>query len=110
MAIDSLAADLPGVLEGFQNMLFERAREFREENTVSVDTWDDLVDVFKDGSSKFVWAHWDGTQETEAAIKEETKVTIRCIPLEGQGPAAEPGTCIKTGAPSKQRVLFAKAY
>ncbi len=110
MAIDSLATDLPGVLDGFQNMLLERARAFREDNTVSVDTWDDFVDVFKDGTSKFVWAHWDATRETEAAIKEETKVTIRCIPLEGQGPAAEPGKCIKTGAPSGQRVLFAKAY
>ncbi|MCP4675867.1 MAG: proline--tRNA ligase [Deltaproteobacteria bacterium] len=110
MPIDSLAANLPGVLDDFQNMLLERAKAFRVANTVSVDTWDDFVDVFKDGSSKFVWAHWDGSRETEAAIKEETKVTIRCIPLEGQGPQIEPGKCVKTGAPSEQRVLFAKAY
>jgi prolyl-tRNA synthetase len=108
--MSTLAEDLPGILDTFQNALLERAIQFREANTVSVDTWDDFLDVFKGGESKFAWAHWDGTKETEAKIKEETKVTVRCIPLEGQGPAPEPGTCIKTGKPSSQRVLFAKAY
>ena len=92
-------------------MLFRsRARAHREANTVHLDTWDDLLETFKEGQSKFAWAHWDGTSETEAAIKEETKVTIRCIPLPGQGPDAEPGACIKTGNPSPRRVLFAKSY
>jgi prolyl-tRNA synthetase len=108
--MSTLAEDLPGILDTFQNSLLERAIAFREANTVSVNTWDDFLEVFKDNESKFVWAHWDGTKETEAQIKEETKVTVRCIPLEGQGPAPEPGTCIKTGKPSTQRVLFAKAY
>ncbi len=110
LPLETLAQDLPGILDHFQATLLGRAEKFREENTVSVDTWDDFIDVFKDGASKFVWAHWDGTAETEAAIKEETRVTVRCIPLAGQGPAPEPGTCIKTGNPSPCRVLFAKAY
>jgi prolyl-tRNA synthetase len=109
-AIDTLAEKLPGILDDFQDSLLVRARTFREENTVSVDTWDDFTDVFKDGQSKFVWAHWDGTAETETKIKEETKATIRCLALPGQGPASEPGKCIKTGEPSKRRVLYAKAY
>ena len=65
---------------------------------------------FEDGQSKFVWAHWDGTIETELAIKDATKATLRCIPLDGEGPAAEPGKCIKSGGASAQRVLFAKNY
>jgi prolyl-tRNA synthetase len=110
MKIDTLADDMPGVLDGFQKMLLERALKFREENTVTLDTWDDFKDVFSDGQSKFAWCHWDGTRETEAKIKEETKVTIRCIPLPGQGPAPEEGKCIRTGKPSSQRVLMAKSY
>jgi prolyl-tRNA synthetase len=110
MALDTLAADLPTVFDRFQKMLFERAKIFREENTVTLDTWDEFLDVFKDGASKFVWAHWDGTSETEGAIKDETKVTIRCLPLSGEGPEPSPGKCIKTGKDSARRVLFAKAY
>jgi prolyl-tRNA synthetase len=106
----TLAEDLPGVLDEFQTFLFDRAKRFREENTVSVDTWSDFLDVFAEGESKFVWAHWDGTAETEAKIKEETKVTIRCIPLPGQGPEPEPGQCIRTENPSARRVLFSKSY
>ena len=68
------------------------------------------LDVFAGEGSKFVHAHWDGTAETEKAIKDETKVTIRCLPLAGDGPPSEPGKCIKTGKPSARRVLFAKAY
>lgn len=110
MKIDTLADDMPGVLDGFQKSLLDRALKFREDNTVSVDTWDDFKDVFANGASKFVWCHWDGTRETETKIKEETKVTVRCVPLLGQGPDPEPGKCIKTGAPSKQRVLMSKSY
>jgi len=98
------------ILDEFQRFLYERALKFREANTVSVDTWDDFVAVFKGEGSKFVYAHWDGTAATEKAIKEATKATIRCLPYEGQGPAAAPGACIKTGAPSARRVLFAKNY
>jgi prolyl-tRNA synthetase len=110
MPLDTLAQDLPGVLDTFQQSLLARARAWREENTVILDTWDDFVDLFKDGGSKFAWCHWDGTAETEALIKEETKATIRCIPLEGYGPEPEPGSCIRSGKPSEQRVLYAKAY
>jgi prolyl-tRNA synthetase len=98
------------VLDELQQDLFARALARREANTVSVDSWDDFAAVFEGSASKFVYAHWDGTTETELAIKAATKATVRCIPFEGQGPTAEPGACIKTGAPSKQRVLFAKNY
>jgi prolyl-tRNA synthetase len=94
-------------LDGFQKQLFERALGRREANTVKVDTWDDFKSIFAGENSKFVMAHWDGTRETEAKVKEETKVTIRCIPLDSPD---EPGTCIVTGKPSPRRVLFAKSY
>ncbi len=94
-------------LDGFQAELFESARKRRDENTVQLDSWDDFLGVYADGNSKFVLAHWDGTTETETAIKDETRVTIRCIPEDAP---EEKGACIKTGAPSKRRVLFAKAY
>ena len=105
-----LGVEIGRRLDAFQGQLFDRALAMREENTVLVDTWDDFVSVFEGGMSKIVYAHWDGTTEPELAIKEATKATIRCIPLEGQGPAAEPGACIKTGNASAQRVLFAKNY
>ena len=68
------------------------------------------LETFSGETSKFAWCHWDGTAQTEAAIKADTKVTIRCIPLAGEGPPPEAGTCIKSGKPSAQRVLMAKAY
>ena len=110
IAIDTLATQIPGILDDFQQMLLARAEKFRDDNTVTVDTWDDFLGVFQDGQSKFAWCHWDGTRETEMRIKEETSVTIRCIPLPGQGPAPEPGRCIRTGNPSAGRVLMARAY
>ena len=110
LPMQDLGVSLGKVLDEFQTMLFRRALEFREKNTVSIDSWKDFTDVFADQGSKFVHAHWDGTTATELAIKEATKATIRCIPLYDQGAAPQPGTCIKTGAPSRQRVLFAKNY
>jgi len=107
---DGLGVEIGKRLDRFQEELYERALKMREENTHLVDSWDDFVAAFEGSKSSFVYAHWDGTTETELAIKEATKATIRCIPLEGEGPAAEPGQCIKTGAPSAQRVLFAKNY
>jgi len=98
------------LLDGFQTTLFERARALREAQTTTVDSWDDFRTVFDGQGSKFVWAHWDGTEATELAIKEETKATIRLLPLAGQGPEPEPGRCVKTGAASARRVLFAKNY
>jgi prolyl-tRNA synthetase len=98
------------ILDEFQVFLFERAKAFRDANSLSVDSWAEFEKVFEGPGSKFVWAHWDGTTETELAIKEQTKATVRCIPLAGQGPTPEAGTCVKTGKPSAQRVLFSKNY
>ena len=110
LPMDGLGVSVGKLLDEFQQKLFDDAVARREKNTISVDTWDDFVDAFSDGQSRFVWAHWDGTGETEKAIKDATKATIRCLPLEGEGPDAAPGECIKTGAASAQRVLFAKNY
>ena len=110
LPMDGIGAAVGKVLDELQADLFNRALARREANTVSVDTWDDFTAAFEGSSSRFVYAHWDGTTETELAIKEATKATVRCIPLEGQGPEVEPGKCIKTGQPSAQRVLFAKNY
>jgi prolyl-tRNA synthetase len=94
----------------YQDMLLARAREQLTAGMVTLDTWEQFEQVFANEDSKFAWCHWDGTAETEKAIKEKTKVTIRCIPLPGQGPEPEPGTCIFSGKPSPRRVLMAKAY
>ncbi|MEW6071096.1 MAG: proline--tRNA ligase [Planctomycetota bacterium] len=98
------------LLDGFQALLFRRMDERTKANTVLVDDWDEFRAIFADQGSKFVYAHWDGTTETELAIKEETKATIRLLPFAEDGPPAEPGACIKTGRPSARRVLFAKNY
>ena len=90
--------------------LFQRALAFRQSNMTKVDAWSDFEAVFADQGSKFVLAHWDGTTETELAIKEATKATIRCIPLPDEGLDDGAGMCVKTGKPSAQRVLFAKNY
>ena len=110
LSMQDLGLSVGKVLDEMQKSLFESAKARQAENTVSIDTWQDFEAVFADGQSKFVWAHWDGTTETELAIKEATKATIRCLPLPGQGPAPETGRCIKSGKPSTQRVLFAKNY
>jgi prolyl-tRNA synthetase len=100
------------LLAEIQRNLFDRALKFRNENTHRVDTWEEFAEAFKgEGGGGLVLAHWDGTSETEALISDETKATIRCIPLDPLHPDdALPGKCVKTGRPSKQRVVFAKAY
>lgn len=107
---DDLSELVRARLDGFQQTLFDNALARRQAAEVSLDSWDDFVSTFENPQGSFVWAHWDGTGETELEIKAATKATIRCIPLPGEGPEPEPGTCIKTGRPSTQRVLFAKAY
>ena len=97
-------------LLAYQSALLEAARARMAANTVTLDTWEEFEATFAGEGSKFAWCHWDGSVETEAAIKAKTKATVRCIPLEGQGPAPEPGVCIYSGKPSAQRVLMAKAY
>lgn len=103
---EGLDAYIEDLLKSIQTNLFEKAKAHRAEKTTLVDTYDEFKDVL---SSKggFISAHWDGTEETEEKIKDETKATIRCIPLEG---SKEEGKCIYSGKPSQQRVLFAKAY
>jgi prolyl-tRNA synthetase len=97
-------------LKRYQDELLRQAEARRTAMTVTLDRWEDFLDVFAGDKSSFAWCHWDGTAETEAAIKAETKASIRCVPMAGQGPVPEEGKCIKTGRPSKQRVLIAKAY
>lgn len=103
-------ADLPNkivhLLEHIQNNLYTRALDFRTANTHTANTWDEFVEML-DGAGGFIHAHWDGTSETEEKIKEMTKATIRCIPLNNK---QESGNCILTGNPSNQRVIFARAY
>lgn len=107
--LDGIADSVRLELEAMQSALFQKAKAFREANTVRLDRYDELVELMKT-ESKFVYAHWDGTRETEAKVKAETGATIRCMPLEGQGFEAEPGVCMVTGRPSTQRVIWAKSY
>ncbi|SRR5690554_316032 len=93
-------------LDAIQKNLFDRAAKFRDENTTYVDTYEEFKEVL-DGKGGFIYAHWDGTEETEAQIKEETKATIRCIPFDRK---EEKGRDMITGKPSEGRVLFARAY
>jgi prolyl-tRNA synthetase len=101
---------LPGciekLLEEIQENIYQKAIKFKTENTVEVDTYDEFKRML-DEQPGFLSAHWDGTPETEQKIKDETKATIRCIPLDNK---QEAGKCILTGRPSAQRVLFARAY
>ncbi|HHG86091.1 MAG TPA: proline--tRNA ligase [Bacteroidetes bacterium] len=97
---------IQGLLAEIQSNLLERAKAFRKENSHVVDSYEELKSIIN-GKGGFVYAHWDGTTETANKIKEETKATIRCIPLEAE---AEAGVCVYSGKPSKQRVIFAKSY
>ncbi len=106
VSIDNLANHISQLLEEIQQSIFEKALSFRNNNIRKVDTWDEFVQTL-DEKAGFISAHWDGTSETEEKIKEKTKATIRCIPLNN---TQEEGKCILTGNPSKQRVLFARAY
>jgi prolyl-tRNA synthetase len=103
---DGLADTIESLLEEIQQNIYKKALSFREENTTSVDTYEEFKRLL-DEKPGFIAAHWDGTPETEQKIKDETKATIRCIPLNNK---QEAGNCILTGKPSTQRVLFARAY
>ena len=106
VAIDGIDAHVKNLLNEIQEAIYNRALEFRNTSIHEVNTWDEFVDVINNKGG-FVSAHWDGTGETEEKIKELTKATIRCIPLNNP---EESGACILSGKPSSQRVLFAKAY
>ena len=104
--IENIENEVLNLLEDIQNNLYKKALLFREENTFIANTKDDFIKHIDRGG--FVYAHWDGTAKTEELIKQKTKATIRCIPLSDQEKTS--GNCLFTGMPSKQRVLFAKAY
>jgi prolyl-tRNA synthetase len=106
VSMDGITETVSQLLLDIQSNLFNRAKKYRDEHITKVDSWDDFIATL-DTKAGFVSAHWDGTPETEDKIKEMTKATIRCIPLNN---AQETGTCILTGKPSVQRVLFARAY
>lgn len=103
---EGIVAYISDLLEQMQDAIFTKAEAFRDQHITSVDSYAEFKEVLN-GKGGFVLAHWDGTDATEQRIKEETKATIRCIPLD---PAADPGECMVTGKPSAYRVLFAKAY
>ena len=102
---DNIEQYVKDLLEEIQNNIYRKACDFRSQHIIEVDSYDEFKEKIEEGG--FILAHWDGTPETEARIKEETKATIRCIPLEGD---MTPGVCMVTGKPSARRVLFARAY
>ena len=105
VAFDGIVETIQNLLKEIQDNIYQKALNFRIENTREVDTWEEFKEEIK--KPGFLLCHWDGTPETEEKIKAETKATIRCIPLEGD---KTPGKCIYTGKPSAQRVIFAIAY
>ena len=106
ISLDGLTETVAALLLEIQSNLLQRATKYRDDHITSVDTWDEFINVL-DNKTGFVLAHWDGTAATEEKIKDQAKATIRCIPLDNP---LEVGKCILTGNPSKQRVLFARAY
>ena len=106
VTLDSLSATIKGLLEEIQTSLFQNAFDFRADHITKVETFEEFKAVLEEKAG-FISAHWDGSAETEDKIKEITKATIRCIPIDSE---LENGVCVFSGKPSKQRVLFAKAY
>ncbi len=103
---DTLDIEIPKLLDNIQANIYAKALNFRTENTTKVNSWVEFKEILN-GKGGFISAHWDGTPETEEKIKEETKATIRCIPLDS---TSEIGVCVYSGKPSAQRVLFALSY
>ena len=106
LSLTDIDIKIENLLENIQNNIYQKAYQFREERITNADTLEEFVSLL-DNKGGFIAAHWDGTSETELLIKEKTKATIRCIPLENK---AENGLCIFSGKASTQRVLFARAY
>ncbi len=102
---EGLVSFVSEILPRIQQDLFDKALAYQKERTYSVNSWDEFKEKIELGG--FLMAHWDGTAETEAKIKEETKATIRCVPFDSKD---EDGVCVYSGKPSKKRVLFARAY
>ena len=105
MPFDGIEDVIVDTLEDIQKNIYQKAFDFRAANTFEVNSWEEFTAKIEDGG--FLSAHWDGSSETEEKIKELTKATIRCIPLDAK---EEAGKCILTGAPSSRRVIFARAY
>jgi prolyl-tRNA synthetase len=105
ISMENVASYVKNLLDIIQENIYRKAFDFRTTQTYTADTYDEFKEKIEAGG--FIWAHWDGTPETEERIKEETKATIRCIPMEGD---KTPGKCMVTGKPSAQRVVFARAY
>jgi prolyl-tRNA synthetase len=101
-----LADTIIALLDEIQQNIYSSALNYRQQHITNADNWDEFIELL-DKKGGFVAAHWDGDGETEEKIKELSKATIRCIPINN---AAEEGKCILTGKPSIQRVLFARAY
>ncbi len=106
ISLDNLDTYVAELLEEIQKDMYEKARAYRDAHITKVDSWEEFVQTLENKGG-FIAAHWDATPETEEEIKAKTKATIRCIPLDNE---QEAGTCILSGKPSTQRVLFAKAY
>ena len=106
LRFDEISTAVPALLHDIQENIFTKAKTFRDSKMTAVDSFEDFKQIL-DTKGGFVSAHWDGTKETEAAIKEETKATIRCIPLDAK---EENGKCVYSGKSSSKRVLFARAY
>ena len=104
---DSLVEHVAALMEQIQQNIYKKALDFRNANTYKVDSWDEFKQKIEEGC--FLLCHWDGTKETEAKIQEETKATIRCIPIDSFV-CEEEGKCVYSGKPSKRRVIFAKSY
>ncbi len=105
LPLDGIAGHIENLLEEMQQNIYNKALDYREKMTTTADTYDEFKEKIEKGG--FILAHWDGTPETEEKIKNETKATIRCIPLDGD---ETPGVCMVTGKPSARRVIFARAY
>lgn len=103
--IEGIATYIKDLLDEIQVAIYQKALNFRQENMFKVDTWAEFEEKIEQGG--FLLCHWDGTSETEEKIKELTKATIRCIPLDA---VEEEGVCVYSGKPSNKRVVFARAY
>jgi len=106
IAADKVVSKIEFLMEDIQSSMFQKALEHREKNITSVNSYEEFKKVLNDKGG-FISAHWDGSKETEERVKQETKATIRCIPIDAE---EEEGSCMVTGKPSLKRVLFAKAY
>ena len=106
LTLENIGSEVVKTLEDIQQNIYQKALNFRKENTYYANDWEEFRDIIENKGG-FVYAHWDGTSETESKIKDKTKATIRCIPLDDD---KENGKCIYSGKPSVRRVIFAKAY